>query len=67
MTNNTFAFYEKTLVESNFQKQLIISPGSVNISQSIIAFDMDLGSVKDSYILYGAGPGQIFRYDIYLD
>lgn len=44
MTNNTFAFYEKTLVPSVSAKPLTFNSGSLNLSQSIVAFDMDVGS-----------------------
>jgi hypothetical protein len=32
MTSNTFAFYEKTLVASNYQKPLLFNSGTTNIS-----------------------------------
>ena len=67
LTNKTFAFYEKTLVASNFQKQLSFNTGSTNISTSLVAFDMDVGIQKNTFTLYGAGAGKLIRYDLVFD
>lgn len=44
MTNNTFAFYEKTLVPSVSAKSLAFNSGSLKLNPNIVAFDMDVGS-----------------------
>lgn len=67
LTNKTFVFYEKTLVASNFQEQLSFVTGPTNISTSLVEFDMDVGTQKNTFCLYGAGAGKLIRYDLVFD
>jgi hypothetical protein len=67
LNNKTFAFYEKTLVASNYQTQLKFNTGSTPISSSLLVFDMDVGSKPNTFTLYGAGAGQLIRYDLVFD